>query len=93
MRFNKNHACFQGHFDHQPIVPGAYLLSLAIDYIYQTHPTITSLQVIQAKFPQSLTPETHYEWQLTEQKPGIYIIRAKNDSQLFLQARLKGELR
>lgn len=94
MKFSDNHPCFQGHFDLQAIVPGAYLLSLALDYVHQQRPELTSIHVVQAKFPHSLMPNVNYLWQLLEQSESDYIIRAKNtqdDQQVFLQARLKGK--
>ena len=49
-----NHACFQGHFPTQPIVPGVMLLSILTQFLYQEK--IRLLGFKQVKFLAPLLP-------------------------------------
>ena len=70
--FPKNFPGFQGHFPHNPILPGFLHIQLVLDLLRKANLPHTLKEIPTAKFTHPIPPETEIQITLTRLNPNIY---------------------
>ena len=66
-----DHACLEGHFPDNPVVPGTLILQKVLQAIARQWPDTRVTEVVSAKFVSPLKPGETYTMRISQQPGGM----------------------